>query len=184
MDKPGQGFFPTDISNLQNLQSLRAYGEQKGRTERERLTQYLEEQEKRVPVAKSRRPTVEGQAMNVMEFGNYPNRSARAPTRDPPSVILTRSRRRQLEGSRHVSRSGEWALLFRDCQKSRARFFRRCRSGGCLFRLMRRPGTALCRGPAAFEGRQVMPIAKSATPAKRASGIATPSVMTASGRRQ
>jgi hypothetical protein len=46
MDKPGNGFFPMD-SNLQNLQRP-AYGEQKGKTERERLTQYVEEQEKRV----------------------------------------------------------------------------------------------------------------------------------------
>jgi hypothetical protein len=49
---------------------------------------------------------------------------------------------------------------------------------------IRRPSTALRRGPAAFEGRQVMLSAKSATPAKRASGIAMPSVMTAYSRRQ
>jgi hypothetical protein len=30
--------------------------------------------------------------MNIPEFGNYPNRSARARTRDAQSVILTRSR--------------------------------------------------------------------------------------------
>ena len=48
MDKAGQGFFPMDISNLQNMQRPQAYGEQKGKTERERLVQYVEEQEKRV----------------------------------------------------------------------------------------------------------------------------------------
>ena len=48
MDKPGQRFFfSPGPSNLQNLQRP-AYGEQKGKTERERLTQYVEEQEKKV----------------------------------------------------------------------------------------------------------------------------------------
>jgi hypothetical protein len=48
MDKPGNGFFPMDISNLQNMQRPQAYGPDKGKTERERLTQYVEDQEKRV----------------------------------------------------------------------------------------------------------------------------------------
>jgi hypothetical protein len=48
MGKPGQGFFPMDISNLQNMQRPQLYGPQKGKSERERLTQYVEEQEKRV----------------------------------------------------------------------------------------------------------------------------------------
>lgn len=48
MDKPGNGFFPMDISSLQNMQRPQAYGPDKGKTERERLTQYVEEQEKRV----------------------------------------------------------------------------------------------------------------------------------------
>jgi hypothetical protein len=43
MDKAGHTFFPMDHSTLQNIQRP-----QKGTTERERLTQYLEEQEKRV----------------------------------------------------------------------------------------------------------------------------------------
>ena len=43
MDKPGQEFFPMDLSNLRNMQRP-----QKGTTERERLTQYVDEQEKRV----------------------------------------------------------------------------------------------------------------------------------------
>lgn len=48
MDKPGQRFFfSLGPSNLQNLQRP-GYGEQKGKTERERLTQYVEEQEKKV----------------------------------------------------------------------------------------------------------------------------------------
>lgn len=48
MEKPHQGFFsPMNPSNLQNLQRP-AYGPEKGKTERERLTQYVEEQEKRV----------------------------------------------------------------------------------------------------------------------------------------
>jgi hypothetical protein len=48
MGKPGQGFFPMDISNLQNMQRPQAYGPQNGMSERERLTQYVEEQEKKV----------------------------------------------------------------------------------------------------------------------------------------
>jgi hypothetical protein len=48
MEKPGQGFFPLDLGNLKYLQQPQAYGEQKGKTERERLTQYVEEQEKKV----------------------------------------------------------------------------------------------------------------------------------------
>jgi len=75
--------------------------------------------------------------MNVTEFGNYPNRSARGthPRRAESytDTITQMLARRQV--SQHVSRSGEWALLFRDRQKSRARFFRRCRSGCRLFRL-------------------------------------------------
>lgn len=48
MDKPAQRFFfSPGPPNLQNLQRP-AYGEQKGKTERERLTQYVEEQEKKV----------------------------------------------------------------------------------------------------------------------------------------
>ena len=47
MDKPGQGFFPMDLGSLRYLQQP-GYGEQKGKTERERLTQYVEEQEKKV----------------------------------------------------------------------------------------------------------------------------------------
>jgi hypothetical protein len=43
MEKPGQGLFPMDRSNLEYIQRP-----QKGTTERERLTQYVEEQEKRV----------------------------------------------------------------------------------------------------------------------------------------
>jgi hypothetical protein len=48
LDKPGQFFFTMDITNLKYMQQLQAYGEQKGKTERERLTQYVEEQEKKV----------------------------------------------------------------------------------------------------------------------------------------
>jgi hypothetical protein len=48
MGKPGQGFFPMDISNLQNMQRPQTYGPQKGMTERERLKLYVEQQEKRV----------------------------------------------------------------------------------------------------------------------------------------
>jgi hypothetical protein len=47
MGKPNHGFFYPGPSNLQNLQRP-AYGPQKGKTERQRLTQYVEEQEKRV----------------------------------------------------------------------------------------------------------------------------------------
>ena len=73
--------------------------------------------------------------MNVTEFGNYPNRLARGthPRRAESytDTITQTLARRQV--SQHVSRSGEWALLFRDRQKSRARIFRRCRSGCHLF---------------------------------------------------
>jgi hypothetical protein len=48
MDKPGQRFFLHDNSQLQSMQHPRAYGTQKVMTERERLTQYVEEQEKKV----------------------------------------------------------------------------------------------------------------------------------------
>jgi hypothetical protein len=48
MDKPGQGFFWMDLSNLKSMQQPQTYGEQKGKTERERSTQYVEEQEKKV----------------------------------------------------------------------------------------------------------------------------------------
>lgn len=48
MGKPNHSFLsPMNLSNLQNLQRP-AYGPQKSKTERERLTQYVEEQEKRV----------------------------------------------------------------------------------------------------------------------------------------
>src|SRR5260370_28788125 len=48
MEKPNQmGFFPMDLGTLRYLQQP-GYGEQKGKTERERLTQYVEEQEKKV----------------------------------------------------------------------------------------------------------------------------------------
>jgi len=48
MEKPNHmGFFPMDLGTLRYLQQP-GYGEQKGKTERERLTQYVEEQEKRV----------------------------------------------------------------------------------------------------------------------------------------
>jgi hypothetical protein len=49
MDKPGQRF-PMDLSDsdLRMMQQPIAYGPQKGKTERERLTQYVEEQEKKV----------------------------------------------------------------------------------------------------------------------------------------
>jgi hypothetical protein len=47
MGKPNQGFPPINPSNLENLQRP-AHGPQKGKTERQRLTQYVEEQEKRV----------------------------------------------------------------------------------------------------------------------------------------
>jgi hypothetical protein len=49
MDKPGNGFFfSMDQPNLKYMQQPVAYGPQKGMTERQRLTQYVEEQEKRV----------------------------------------------------------------------------------------------------------------------------------------
>jgi hypothetical protein len=49
MDKPNHGFFPPmNLSNLENMQRPQAHGPQKGMPERERLTQYVEEQEKRV----------------------------------------------------------------------------------------------------------------------------------------
>jgi hypothetical protein len=48
LDKPGQFFFTMDITNLKYMQQPQAYGEQKDKTERERLTQYVEEQEKKV----------------------------------------------------------------------------------------------------------------------------------------
>src|SRR5258708_21231466 len=48
LDKPGQFFFTMDITNLKYMQQPQAYEEQKGKTERERLTQYVGEQEKKV----------------------------------------------------------------------------------------------------------------------------------------
>jgi hypothetical protein len=49
MDKPGNGFFfSSEPSNLKYLQQPQLYGPDKGKTERERLTQYVEEQEKKV----------------------------------------------------------------------------------------------------------------------------------------
>jgi hypothetical protein len=50
MEKPRQGFVPIDISNsnLKSLQQPQTYGDQTGKTERERLTQYVEDQEKKV----------------------------------------------------------------------------------------------------------------------------------------
>ncbi len=47
MEKPNHGFFPMDLGTLRYLQQP-AYGERKSTTERERLTQYVEEEEKRV----------------------------------------------------------------------------------------------------------------------------------------
>jgi hypothetical protein len=48
MEKPNHmGFFPMDLGSLRYLQQP-GYGEQKGKTERERLTQYVEDEEKRV----------------------------------------------------------------------------------------------------------------------------------------
>lgn len=49
MDKPGQRF-PMDLSDseLRSMQQPIGYGPMKGKTERERLTQYVKEQEKRV----------------------------------------------------------------------------------------------------------------------------------------
>jgi hypothetical protein len=46
MSKPNHGFLPP--MNPSNLENLQRYGPPKGMTERERLTQYVEEQEKRV----------------------------------------------------------------------------------------------------------------------------------------
>jgi hypothetical protein len=49
LNKPGNGlFFSMDQSNLKYMQQPVAYGPQKGMTERQRLTQYVEEREKRV----------------------------------------------------------------------------------------------------------------------------------------
>jgi len=49
LDKPGQGF-PMDLSDseLRSMQQPMSYGPMKGKTERERLTQYVDEQEKKV----------------------------------------------------------------------------------------------------------------------------------------
>jgi len=49
LDKPGQRF-PMDLSDseLRSMQQPISYGPMKGKTERERLTQYVEEQEKKV----------------------------------------------------------------------------------------------------------------------------------------
>ena len=49
MDKPGQ-HFPMDLSNseLRSMQQPLVYGPDKGKSERERLTQYVQDQEKRV----------------------------------------------------------------------------------------------------------------------------------------
>ena len=49
MNKPGPHFrFNLSAQNLQRLQEPIAYGPMKGKTERERLTLYVEAQEKRV----------------------------------------------------------------------------------------------------------------------------------------
>jgi len=51
MDDPEQGqeaYLQGDIQNLRYMQRPQAFGPQEGKTERERLTQYVEEQEKRV----------------------------------------------------------------------------------------------------------------------------------------
>ena len=48
LDKPGQRYSPMDDSELRSMQQPISYGPMKGKTERERLTQYVEEQEKRV----------------------------------------------------------------------------------------------------------------------------------------
>jgi hypothetical protein len=48
MDRPGRGFFRIDTSTLRAMQQPQAYGPEKGKTERERLKQYVDEQEKRV----------------------------------------------------------------------------------------------------------------------------------------
>jgi hypothetical protein len=49
MDKPGHQF-PMDLSSseLRSMQQSLAFGPDKGKTERERLTQYVQDQEKRV----------------------------------------------------------------------------------------------------------------------------------------
>lgn len=47
MDKPGPQF-PMDIENLRRMQEPIAYGPMKGKNERERLTQYVDEQQKKV----------------------------------------------------------------------------------------------------------------------------------------
>jgi hypothetical protein len=49
MDKPGRQF-PMDLSSseMRSMQQPIAYGPLKGKTERERLTKYVEEQERRV----------------------------------------------------------------------------------------------------------------------------------------
>ena len=69
MGKPNQGFPPMNFSNLENFQRPPC-GKQKGMTERERLTQYIEEQEKKVELMTPHchleialdapRPTVDG----------------------------------------------------------------------------------------------------------------------------
>lgn len=48
LDKPGQRYSPMDDSELRSMQQPMSYGPMKGKTERERLTQYVEEQEKKV----------------------------------------------------------------------------------------------------------------------------------------
>ena len=48
LDKPGQRYSPMDDSELRSMQQPISYGPMKGKTERERLTQYVEEQEKKV----------------------------------------------------------------------------------------------------------------------------------------
>ena len=49
MDKPGNGFFfSQDTSQFQSMQRPQVFGPEKGKTERERLTLYVDEQEKRV----------------------------------------------------------------------------------------------------------------------------------------
>ena len=50
MEKPDNGFLHLmDVSsNLRSIQQPQPYGDQKGKTERERLTQFVEEQEKKV----------------------------------------------------------------------------------------------------------------------------------------
>ena len=48
LDKPGRRYSPMDDSELRSMQQPISYGPMKGKTERERLTQYVEEQEKKV----------------------------------------------------------------------------------------------------------------------------------------